>query len=204
VSRKACCDKSSAADRAEARRRQVLEAAGECFRHQGFHNASMAEIAKKAGMSPGHIYHYFANKEALIDCIVRSDLEDTLRNIDEIQGTEGDIVASIVRRVEQVVEEHLDIGHASLMLEVLAEAGRSPKVASMVQEADEQIRKKLGSLVLTRPHTQANLDDGALEGKVEVLIMLFRGLFTLAIANPGINKAAVAREIKRTIEHLFA
>ena len=38
-------------DRALARRQQVLDAAAECFRRRGFHGASMAEIAKTAGMS---------------------------------------------------------------------------------------------------------------------------------------------------------
>ena len=33
------------------------------------------ELAKRAGMSVGHIYHYFANKEAIIEAIVeRLDL----------------------------------------------------------------------------------------------------------------------------------
>ena len=41
--------------RAEARKTQVLNAATECFRRQGFHGASMAQISKAAGMSVGHI-----------------------------------------------------------------------------------------------------------------------------------------------------
>jgi AcrR family transcriptional regulator len=195
--------KTTARDRAQARRQQILEAAGVCFLRQGFHSASMAQIAKQAGMSPGHIYHYFENKEAIIDCIVRMDLEDTLSHLSRHEE-KGDIVASILRHMEDVMEDHLDRRHASLMLEVLAEAGRNPKVAATVQEAGEQIRKKLCSLLVARPRTEARLAEGDLQGKVEVLIMLFRGLFALAIANPGIDKNSVGREMKRTIKYIFS
>ena len=60
----------SESQRAEVRRQQVLDAAAQCFRASGFHGASMAEIARTAGMSPGHIYNLFANKDDIISAIV--------------------------------------------------------------------------------------------------------------------------------------
>ena len=61
---------------AEARRNQVLCAAADCFRRKGYHGAGMAEISKTAGMSAGHIYNYFASKEAIIESIVERDMEE--------------------------------------------------------------------------------------------------------------------------------
>ena len=66
------------ASRAAARRQQILNAAAQCFREHGFHGASIAQISKTAGMSPGHIYHYSENKEAIIAAIVAQDLEGLL------------------------------------------------------------------------------------------------------------------------------
>lgn len=53
--------------RLNTRRAQILAAATDCFRELGFHGASIAKISQASGMSPGHIYHYFENKEAIID-----------------------------------------------------------------------------------------------------------------------------------------
>ena len=60
-------------ERAANRRRQVLDAAATCFRRSGFHGASMSEISKAAGMSAGHIYNYFASKDAIIAAFVEEN-----------------------------------------------------------------------------------------------------------------------------------
>src|SRR5690606_4064328 len=54
-------------------RRDVLDAAGACFREEGFHGASMSRIAARAEMSVGHIYRYFDSKEAIIIALVERD-----------------------------------------------------------------------------------------------------------------------------------
>ena len=44
---------------------QAMEAALELFSSRGFGATSMREIAEKAGMSMGNLYHHFPNKEAI-------------------------------------------------------------------------------------------------------------------------------------------
>lgn len=49
----------------EARRRSIIDAACRAFSEKGVETATMAEVAARAGISPGAIYRYFDNKEAL-------------------------------------------------------------------------------------------------------------------------------------------
>ena len=56
----------------EARRRQIVETGIQTIASQGFSHASLAEIARKAGISKGVISYHFAGKEALVDEILRS------------------------------------------------------------------------------------------------------------------------------------
>ena len=48
----------------------IVEAALEVFRDKGYANTRMADIARRAGVSYGLVYHYFAGKEVLFDVIV--------------------------------------------------------------------------------------------------------------------------------------
>jgi AcrR family transcriptional regulator len=50
----------------------IIDAALEVFREKGYANARMANIARRAEVSYGLVYHYFGSKEVLFDLIVES------------------------------------------------------------------------------------------------------------------------------------
>lgn len=50
------------------RRAAVIQATIELVAEFGFHGSPMSQIAKQAGVAAGTIYHYFKNKDALIEC----------------------------------------------------------------------------------------------------------------------------------------
>ncbi|GHO88927.1 TetR/AcrR family transcriptional regulator [Dictyobacter formicarum] len=56
----------------EDRREQILAAAISVFARKGFSRATNKDIAREAGITPGLIYHYFENKEALLNAIVEN------------------------------------------------------------------------------------------------------------------------------------
>lgn len=61
----------------EDRREQIIDAAMNIFAQKGFSRATNKDIAREAGITPGLIYHYFENKEALLKAIIeeRSPLQ---------------------------------------------------------------------------------------------------------------------------------
>jgi AcrR family transcriptional regulator len=54
----------------EDRRAQILDSAMRVFAQKGFSRATNKDIAHAAGITPGLIYHYFENKEALLYAII--------------------------------------------------------------------------------------------------------------------------------------
>jgi Transcriptional regulator len=54
----------------EDRREQILGAAIRVFAQKGFTRATNKDIAREAGITPGLIYHYFENKEAVLYAII--------------------------------------------------------------------------------------------------------------------------------------
>jgi len=59
----------------DARRKGVLDAARAVFERLGIEGANIREIAKQAGYTPGAIYSYFENKEAIYGALLDESLE---------------------------------------------------------------------------------------------------------------------------------
>ncbi|MHB1372504.1 MAG: TetR/AcrR family transcriptional regulator [Thauera sp.] len=191
------------APRAAARRQQILHAAAQCFREHGFHGASIAQISKTAGMSPGHIYHYFENKEAIIAAIVAQDLESLLTLTTELRAA-CNVRAALIERAAEGVADQLDPINAALKLEIVAEAARNPRVAEIVREADATCRRELAVTIRAIRHTAGHDDSPAAVGEmVEVLASLFEGLLLRTIRNPELDRARVAQRIQIAINDLL-
>ena len=59
----------------DSRRAHMLDAARSVFERLGIEGASIREIAKQAGYTPGAIYTYFDNKEAIYGALLAESLE---------------------------------------------------------------------------------------------------------------------------------
>ena len=54
----------------EVRRQEILKAALDLFCEKGYEGASIADLARRLGISQGLCYRYFPSKRALLDCAV--------------------------------------------------------------------------------------------------------------------------------------
>jgi AcrR family transcriptional regulator len=197
-------DPRSEDSRAEARRAQIRTAAADCFRQYGFHGTSIAQISKAAGMSTGHIYHYFENKEAIIADIVAQDMA-RLQDMTAQFRAAGDVKAAMIERAVEAVAENIDPGRAALQLEIVAEAARNPRVAEIVRSADVLCREGLAETIRGLRRDAGHRDSEAtLAGMVEALAAMFEGLRVRAIRNPGLDQAAVVRTFRRMIHDLLS
>ncbi len=194
-------DLSEVSPKAALRRRQVLEAAGHCFRHHGFHGCSMAQIATQSGMSVGHIYRYFAGKDEIIKAIVQRNLEEVTSRFVELERAPGSLFQALVDEVDDGVSKAADPERAALMLEVRAEAGRNPEVARSVQSADRALRQHLARVFLRAG--AKDWADGGVEARVEMLALIFEGVSLRMIVHPDLDQAALAAMIRRIILALF-
>lgn len=77
----------------DERQQAILAAARDLFSRQGYHGASMPEIARAASVSVGLIYHVFASKEELLAEIVEDAHAVHLEVFDQC----ADIAAPLVR-----------------------------------------------------------------------------------------------------------
>lgn len=192
--------------RADLRRNQVLSAATECFRSHGFHGTSMSQISKASGMSVGHIYHYFENKEAIIEAIVENDLLKILNIPDRIEKTraDGDFFDALIADVENGAADAFYDPDAPLLLEILAEAARNPRIATIVRSAEatalESIKGYIRKGLLQR---HAAVSEASLDIVYNLLASVFEGLTIRLIRNPALTLESMIPILRRVIRYVL-
>lgn len=76
-------------DVSEERREQIVDAAAKVFARRGFKDSRMDDIVKESGLSKGLLYWYFKNKDAVIEAVVRTMFESSIRRVKELPGMPG-------------------------------------------------------------------------------------------------------------------
>ncbi|WP_392344632.1 TetR/AcrR family transcriptional regulator [Pseudoalteromonas prydzensis] len=188
---------------AQARRDQVLCAAADCFRRKGYHGAGMAEISKTAGMSAGHIYNYFASKEAIIESIIERDMEKMFSIFQEFEDQPGDLVTILLDGLDHAVDHHTDVNQGALDLEMFAEAARNDKVAEQLRKSDCYAREKMRNLLLSERSLIKDLSATELESRIEVMFAMINGITLRKTLNPHVDKATLLLALRPAMRVLL-
>ena len=73
---------------AQRNRERIVEVAREVFRERGY-DASLDEVAKRAGVGPGTLYRHFPTRDALLDAIMQIWVERVGETTDKALAYEG-------------------------------------------------------------------------------------------------------------------
>jgi TetR/AcrR family fatty acid metabolism transcriptional regulator len=66
------------------KRKRILDAAIRVFANMGYHGARVSDIAREAGIAYGLVYHYFKNKEEILNIIFEERWSGFLEAVDGI------------------------------------------------------------------------------------------------------------------------
>ena len=77
---------------------QLFDAACELFAERGYHDVDVTDIASHVGVSSGTFYNYYANKRALLDAIMRTQMDEYAKAIGRIEdgavSTRGEFISA--------------------------------------------------------------------------------------------------------------
>jgi TetR/AcrR family fatty acid metabolism transcriptional regulator len=108
------------------KRRAILHAAVRVFAEKGYHGCRVADVARGAGVAYGLVYHYFKNKDELLESVFAEQwaiLLAALKAIQEGPGTASDKIAGVIGFVLDVFKT------APTAVRVLIlEVARTPRV----------------------------------------------------------------------------
>jgi AcrR family transcriptional regulator len=131
-----------------ARREQlILDVAGGVFAREGYHSASMDEIAELAGVSKPMLYAYFGSKEGLYLAYVEragSELLERLENARPSDRRPAPVLQARISEFLSFVEEHGD-GWKVLFRELGSTRPFSDQVAQLRERIAGTIRRMIES-----------------------------------------------------------
>ena len=142
----------------------------------------MARIAEQAGMSAGHIYHYFENKDAIIEALVDRESELHSEKMLGFHAIPRDqLLHELVERADEGVRTQTDPFQSALNLEIIAEARLA---------FQQLLGEKLG------------LSD--VQGRVELMFTLFGGLPIRILRNPDLDREALLNYLRKVIRAVLS
>jgi TetR/AcrR family fatty acid metabolism transcriptional regulator len=183
------------------RRAQIIQCAADVIAESGYPRATMAEIAKRAGIAKSVISYHFTDKNELMQEIWATGIQTYTKLLESRMAAES--TASGMIRAYLSGSADFMIAHRSLNLAVLeiafnalAPDGR-PLAATMALE----VRSSAFEQALRNAQASGELR----EFDVEVMTGLLRSAVThtmvMAIrADPGVDLAAYARELGTTFD----
>jgi TetR/AcrR family transcriptional regulator, repressor for uid operon len=180
--------------RHEEKRQEILAAAKACFTRDGFHGVSVAKICTEAGISPGHLYHYFPSKEAILDAIGDASLEEGARQFRELVES-GNALSAIGTVIDEAKHRNLRADFI-LFLELAAETRRNPRLAKRLREMSQKTRAILAEFLAKGQ--AAGLIDPALDPKIAATILfgILDGARMMTVRDPKLDMAAILDTIK--------
>jgi AcrR family transcriptional regulator len=185
-----------------ARRERILDAAERCFTGKGFHPATMDEICREAGVSPGALYTYFASKEDLIVGLCEREKDRFGKELAHMTEASGFLGA--LRSLAEQYCCHEPVEKARLHVEIGAEASRNATVGDRVRWIDKAVSASLVHLL------EKERDEGRIEPKVPIEIVvramcaLGDGLFMRRTLDPHFDPKSIIPAMMIMIEALLS
>jgi AcrR family transcriptional regulator len=175
-------------------RSRLMRAAKGVFEERGYHEARISDIAERAGVSHGLLYHYFDSKEDLIRELAVT-VDQDLQSSDVILDRTSN--SSPAERLHDAIQRHLDrYRHHAAMLRVIDEVARyDPGVNAVRQELLDNERRRVVHAI--RQLQRRGLADRRLDP--DLAARAISGI-TRSIADDSLHHGRTQADFRRSVD----
>lgn len=176
----------------QERRQLIVEAAAECFAEKGFHQTSMRDLAKRAGISLGNVYNHFDSKTDLVLEIAKLEAEG-MREIQAELSKIKDPVRALNEFVQFYAKACAERDYALLAAEITSEGLRNPEIsADFVKNRSMLVSTVTAVIEQAAEHRGVTLEVSAEDGAEFAIDLIegFAGRFAFAGEKPSRKELA--------------
>jgi AcrR family transcriptional regulator len=188
--------------RGEQRMAQIIDAAAAVFARHGFEGTTTIKISAAAGISPGSLYQFFPNKEAIAKALADryvTELEQAHASV--LDGVDPD-APGLPTLIDQVVDPLLAFSIANPGFQALyARPDRPAALAEAAGALDGAVLGRIAGLVAARA-ARLTPAEAALTSRIGG--QMFKALIPMVVSAIGEEREAAVREMKRAIHAYLA
>ena len=170
----------------------ILKAACETIARRGFHQASIRDIARAAGLSLAGLYHYVGGKDELLFLVLDRSLDRLLASLDQALAE----ARAPETRLLALIHTHLDFGfHHAAALKVINrdwELLGEPHRSEIAARRQAYLRRGLTVLRELDPHDRS---EGELLSATNLLLGMLNGIATRPFVRSPEDARALAAEV---------
>ena len=173
----------------------VLDVAADVFAETGYEKATTNAIAAKAGMSPGSLYQFFRNKEAIAEALA-SRYAEQMRAAHDVAFEPGAEGLPLGALIDQVVDPMIALSVANPAARVLLNgADVSPALAAHTPRLHEAALQRTEALIGA---WAPRLPPAERARVAQVTFQVFKGLLP-AILAAGAECETLMKELKAVL-----
>ncbi|BBU63312.1 hypothetical protein MSC49_32470 [Methylosinus sp. C49] len=185
--------------RHEEKRQEILAAARRCFERSGLKGASISDICKEAGISPGHLYYYFDSKDAIVATMSEAWLGGVRSRFEQLSAKESDVATALMTEIGRLAPSGPNSG-SELFFEMLSESARNPAMAEIVRAHSRSLRAILADVLSNGQRCGAVQPGLDVEAAATVMIAMIDGMKALSLRDPELDRRVVVNLMQRILE----
>lgn len=174
----------------------ILKAACDTIARRGFHQASIRDIARAAGLSLAGLYHYVGGKDELLFLVLDRSLDQLIAALDQALAE----ARTPETRLLALIRTHLDFAfQRTAALKVINrdyDLLEEPQRSEIAAKRQAYLRRGLTVLRQLDPHERS---EGELYSATNLLLGMLNGIAT----RPFIRSAEDARALAAEVGALF-
>jgi AcrR family transcriptional regulator len=174
----------------------ILDAAEICFARMGYDDATTNHIAAQASISPGSLYQFFANKEAIAQALARRYNEE-LQQVYAAAFADGSPSLPMARWLDQVIDTLLAFHDNHPAFHVLLNSPPSTEVATLTQDLPNELQRQFERGIQQRAPTLAKTQ---LTLTATMTTLLFRATLPLILTSTPDQRALLVAELKTALQ----
>jgi AcrR family transcriptional regulator len=179
----------------DERRDEIVAATRQLFGERGVAKVSVTEIAKRVGVTRGLIYHYFPDRDALIDLIFEDHIDEFVGAVTrwDAEREAGNVEKALLDCVA-MFRHHL---HTK---DMFREDLGSPENAGLYNRfVDLAVRAVVERLQVTTVEAYARAHQIEIEHVGEVFYVLVYGLIGLVRSTPAVDDQVLVAIVRQTL-----